>query len=258
MKFTTRKVLTVLLICCFVVLALAGCGGKQAGSEPIRIGAKSMTEQMILQEILAQLIEAKTDLMVERVEPIAGGTSNLQIAMENGEIDLYPEYTGTGWLTVLKQEETKDADYMFEQLNKQYNENYDMSWVGLYGFENTYTLAVRAETAAQYNLQKISDLSAVSDQLVFGANFSVYYFIIKKRFDAVKKNTELRRNAIEELEKYTESASRTANRDVDILETEFVKKINDVKNKNDVVNREINKITKDIEDLHYKISKYGK
>ena len=174
MKFTTRKVLTVLLICCFAVSALAGCGGKQTDSEPIRIGAKSMTEQMILQEILAQMIEAKTDLTVERVEPIAGGTSNLQISMENGEIDLYPEYTGTGWLTVLKQEETKDADYMFEQLNKQYNENYDMSWVGLYGFENTYTLAVRAETAAQYNLQKISDLSAISDQLVFGANFDYF------------------------------------------------------------------------------------
>lgn len=174
MKHTTKKVLTVFVLCCFAVTALTGCGGNKADSEPIRIGAKSMTEQMILQEILAQLIEAKTDLAVERIEPIAGGTSNIQIAMENGDIDLYPEYTGTGWLTVLKHEETQDADYMFEELNKQYNANYDMSWVGLYGFENTYTLAVRAETAEQYNLQKISDLAAVSDQLVFGANFDYF------------------------------------------------------------------------------------
>ena len=54
----------------------------------------------------------------------------------NGEIDLYPEYTGTGWLTVLKHPETQDAEYMYKELNKQYNENFDMSWVGLYGFVN--------------------------------------------------------------------------------------------------------------------------
>ncbi len=173
MKQSTRKVIAIVLMCCLALTCFAGCGSK-AESEPIRIGAKSMTEQMILQEILAQLIEAKTDLEVERIEPIAGGTSNIQIAMENGEIDLYPEYTGTGWLTVLKHEETKDADYMFAELDKQYNEKFDMSWVGLYGFENTYTLAVRAETAAQYNLTKISDLAAVSDQLVFGANFDYF------------------------------------------------------------------------------------
>ncbi len=173
MKQNTRKVIAIVLMCCLALTCFAGCGSK-AESEPIRIGAKSMTEQMILQEILAQLIEAKTDLEVERIEPIAGGTSNIQIAMENGEIDLYPEYTGTGWLTVLKHEETKDADYMFAELDKQYNEKFDMSWVGLYGFENTYTLAVRAETAAQYNLTKISDLAAVSDQLVFGANFDYF------------------------------------------------------------------------------------
>ena len=174
MKHITRKLLTLAVLCCFAVFALAGCGSDNKESETIRIGAKSMTEQMILQEILAQLIEAKTDLTVERIEPIAGGTSNIQISMENGEMDLYPEYTGTGWLTVLKHEETQDADYMFAELNKQYNEKYDMSWVGLYGFENTYTLAVRAETAAQYGLTKISDLAAVSDELVFGANFDYF------------------------------------------------------------------------------------
>lgn len=177
MKHNHKKLISILLLCCFAVTALAGCGGEQAADNelpPIRIASKTMPEQMILQEILAQLIEAKTDYTVERVEPIAGGTSNIQVAMENDELDLYPEYTGTGWLTVLKNEETQDTDYMFEELNKQYNEKYNMSWMGLYGFENTYTLAVRAETAEQYNLTKISDLAAVSDQLVFGANFDYF------------------------------------------------------------------------------------
>lgn len=181
MNHIGKKTITLLLLCCFALASLTGCGGNHnagsndsASSEPIRIGCKSMPEQMILQEILAQLIEAKTDYTVERIEPIAGGTSNIQVAMESGEIDLYPEYTGTGWLTVLKHEETKDADYMYEQLDKEYNDNYNMSWVSLYGFENTYTLAVRPETAQQYNLQKISDLAVVSDQLIFGANFDYF------------------------------------------------------------------------------------
>ena len=170
-----KKKLLILLLCCLTAIGLVACGGNQkAEGEVIHLGAKAMSEQMILQEILAQLIEEKTDLTVEKIEPIAGGTSNIQIAMENGEIDLYPEYTGTGWLTVLKNEETQDADYMFTELNKQYNEKYNMSWVGLYGFENTYTLAVRQETAEKYNLTKISDLAAVADQLVFGANFDYF------------------------------------------------------------------------------------
>jgi glycine betaine/choline ABC-type transport system substrate-binding protein len=179
MKPTWKKTCTLFLLCCFTLLSLAGCGGtsnnqQTANSDPIRIGCKPIPEQMILQEILAQLIEDKTDLTVERLEATAGGTSNIQIAMENGEMDLYPEYTGTGWLTVLKNEASDDADYIFTELNKQYNEKYDMSWISLYGFENTYTLAVRPETASQYGLVNISDLSPVSDQLIFGANFDYF------------------------------------------------------------------------------------
>ena len=106
-----KKTLAALLICALALGSLAGCSGgnsqqQASNSDPIRIGCKPIPEQMILQEILAQLIEAKTDLTVERLEATAGGTSNIQIAMENGEMDLYPEYTGTGWLLVLKNEET--------------------------------------------------------------------------------------------------------------------------------------------------------
>lgn len=174
-----KKTLALLLLCVLAVCTLTACSGNNgqqsaSDNEPIRIGCKPIPEQMILQEILAQLIEAKTDLTVERMEATAGGTSNIQIAMENGEMDLYPEYTGTGWLMVLKNEESDDADYIFTELNKQYNEKFDMSWIGLYGFENTYTLAVRPETAEQYQLSNISDLSSVSDQLVFGANFDYF------------------------------------------------------------------------------------
>lgn len=186
MKFTRKKFTALLLLCCFALISLAGCGSNNAepstsnndaasaNNGPIRVGCKEMSEQLILQEILAQLIENQTDLTVERVAPIAGGSYNIQIAMENGEMDLYPEYTGTGWMTVLKHEPTSDADAMFEALNQEYNEKYNMSWLTLYGFENTYTLALRPETVEQYQLKTISDLAAVSDQLVFGANFDYF------------------------------------------------------------------------------------
>ena len=72
MNHIGKKIITLLLLCCFALASLTGCGGNQnagsndsASSEPIRIGCKSMPEQMILQEILAQLIEAKTDYTVE-------------------------------------------------------------------------------------------------------------------------------------------------------------------------------------------------
>lgn len=141
--------------------------------DTIHIATKPMTEQYVLGEMLDILIEQDTDLNVEITQGVGGGTSNIQPAMENGEFDLYPEYTGTGWNMVLKKEGLYTED-MFSSLQEEYNDDYDMSWIGMYGFNNTYGLVVRKEIADKYNLKTYSDLKAVSDQLTFGAEYDFF------------------------------------------------------------------------------------
>ncbi len=141
--------------------------------ETIRIATKPMTEQYVLGEMLDILIEQDTDLNVELTHGVGGGTSNIQPAMEKGSFDLYPEYTGTGWNMVLKKEDVYNES-LFGELQKEYSENYDMEWVGMYGFNNTYGTVVRRDVAEQYNLRTYSDLAAVADRLVFGAQYDFY------------------------------------------------------------------------------------
>ena len=173
-----KKRLLAVFMAALMVLSLAACGGDKPQSadnkenlEPIKIATKQMTEQYILGELLKALIEAKTDYTVEITKGIQGGTSNIQPAMESGEFDLYPEYTSTGWVVVLKHEKGSMADdEMFEALKKEYTENYNMTWVSLYGFNNTYALVCRKDVADQYNIKTTSEMAAVSKNLVFGAN----------------------------------------------------------------------------------------
>lgn len=173
-----KKRLLALLMASLMVFSLAACGGNepQTGDnkesyEPIKIATKQMTEQYVLGELLKALIEAKTEYTVEITKGIQGGTSNIQPAMESGEFDLYPEYTSTGWVLVLKHEKGSMADdEMFEALKKEYTENFNMTWISLYGFNNTYALVCRKDVADQYNLKTTSEMAAVSENLVFGAN----------------------------------------------------------------------------------------
>ena len=186
------KLWTAAALAAALVGILAGCGGSSAGREstgaasvgepeetagaaavadPVRIATKPMTEQYILGEMLGLLIENETGYSVEITKGIGGGTSNIQPAMEAGEFDLYPEYTSSGWVLVLGHSaEGMTDEEMFEELKKEYEEKYGMTWLGLYGFNNTYTVVVRGEVADQYGLTKTSDLASVAGELTFGGN----------------------------------------------------------------------------------------
>lgn len=169
-----------------LALTLAACGGKPGPSEPpvesqavesaapaagpVRIATKPMTEQYILGEMLGLLAE-DAGYEAEITKGIGGGTSNIQPAMEKGEFDLYPEYTSSGWVMVLGHEAGSVADSeILAQLQKEYQEKFGMTWVGLYGFNNTYTVVVREAVADQYGLKTTSDLAAVAGELNFGGN----------------------------------------------------------------------------------------
>ena len=182
-----RRQITALLLTFALVLGMAGCAGSGentgtgedsaqsgedgAADEPVKIATKPMTEQFILGEMLKKLIEENAGYEVELTKGIGGGTSNIQPAMEQGEFDLYPEYTSSGWILVLGHEAgDMSAEEMLTQLQKEYEENYGMTWIGLYGQNNTYAVVVREDTAEEYGLETCSDLAEVSGELTFGGN----------------------------------------------------------------------------------------
>lgn len=158
-------VLTLVLVVGLSVFT--GCGSKE---ETIVLASKPVTEQYVLAEMLTILIEQETDLKVEQQLGIGGGTSNIHPALIKGDIDLYPEYTGTGWLFVLKESLLRDPDELYAKVKAAYDEEYDVHWSGLYGFNNTYSIAVTTEAAEKHNLKTLSDLGKASSELVFAAN----------------------------------------------------------------------------------------
>lgn len=139
----------------------------------INIATKPMTEGYILGQMLTELIEQDTDLKVNMTNGVGGGTSNIHPAMLKEEFDLYPEYTGTSWEAVLKKEGSYDES-KFDELQKEYKEKYNLEYVNLYGFNNTYGLAVNRDIAEKYNLKTYSDLAAVSNNLIFGAEYDFF------------------------------------------------------------------------------------
>lgn len=140
----------------------------------IVVASKPTSEQYILGEIIAKYIEANTDLEVERKFGIGGGTSNIHPAMLTGEIDIYPEYTGTSWLFVLKNQQINNADSLYFALKNAYSDKFNLTWICRLGFNNTFTLALPEVLAKQENITTFSDLAAKSNQFDFGAEFDFF------------------------------------------------------------------------------------
>lgn len=156
----------------FMLLFISGC--QAAASKTVVVASKPHAEQYILAEMITLLIENHTDILVEKKLGIGGGTSNIHPGMINGEIDIYPEYTGTGLLFVLKEDLITDPQELYSHVKDRYEEEYGITWLDIYGFNNTYALAIKEEVANQYNLQTYDDLAQISDQLVFGAEYDFF------------------------------------------------------------------------------------
>ena len=142
-------------------------------TKDIHIATKPMTESYILGQMLALLIEQDTGLSVRLTNGVGGGTSNIHPAMLRGGFDIYPEYTGTSWEAVLKHKDPYQDD-KFSILEDAYKKQYGLEWANLYGFNNTYGLAVSKEIAQQYQLKTFTDLAKVSHLLIFGAEYDFF------------------------------------------------------------------------------------
>lgn len=140
---------------------------KVNAEDKIVIGSKNFSEQLILGNMLADIIENKTDIEVERKLNL-GGSQVAFSAINKGDIDIYVEYTGTGLVNILNQPPQSDPDKVYDYVQKEFSKKYGIDLLKPLGFNNTYALAVRQDTAKQYHLNTITDLAKVSDGLIMG------------------------------------------------------------------------------------------
>lgn len=149
-----------------ILVVTAGCSGP-APENVIRVGSKNFTEQLILGELMALIIEEETDLEVKRVFNL-GGTMICHNGLESGTLDAYAEYTGTALTAILKKDVIREPDDAYAAVAHAYRERWNVDWLAPFGFNNTYALTVRRTFADENNLKTISDLAAMADTLKAG------------------------------------------------------------------------------------------
>lgn len=146
-----RKILSLILISLFLIPVIA-C---KRHADRIVVGSKNFTEQLILGELFAQIIEARTHLPVERRFYLAG-TFICQQAILAGRIDIYPEYTGTALTAVLKQKPSGDKQEVYRRVQQGYEEQFGLRIGPPLGFDDTFAMVIRGDDARRLHLQTLS------------------------------------------------------------------------------------------------------
>jgi osmoprotectant transport system permease protein len=129
-------------------------------SGTVAVGGKQFTEQEVLGELIAILIERNSRIKVIRKLNL-GGTMICFNALKSGDLDLYPEYTGTGLVNILKLEVIADPDEAYQTVKEKFKEKYGLIWLEPFGFNNTYTLTMRRDHAKRLGIKTISNLAGI-------------------------------------------------------------------------------------------------
>ena len=144
--------------------ALAWASGLGCRGEPrVRIGSKNFTEQVLLGEMAAQALEAEGVRVDRRLD--LGGTFVCHRALLAGELDLYPEYTGTAYTAILQRKPISDPARVRTEVAQEYARKFGLVWTAPLGFENTFALVMRSAQAHELGITKISDLARFGDRL---------------------------------------------------------------------------------------------
>ena len=151
-----------------IIVVVSGIVVANKNNNKIVIGCYNSTEQIILGNMLATLVEKNTNIQVE-TDLNLGGSGLAYEALKANKIDMYPEYTGMSLVGIMKQAPINDPAKAYKTVSDYYSKNLGITWLKPYGFNDTYTISVRQDTAKQYNLENISDLSKVADKLALGA-----------------------------------------------------------------------------------------
>lgn len=137
-----------------------------AAAPPVVVGSKPFGESYLLAEASAQLLESRGIAVTRRLG--LGGTEIAFPALQQGAIDFYPEYTGSGLRVILQESGRSDPADVLDRVTRLFAERYDLRWLPPLGFENTYAISVRAEMAERLGLRTLSDLARVGASLRAG------------------------------------------------------------------------------------------
>jgi osmoprotectant transport system substrate-binding protein len=152
-----------LALVCVLLAALLLLSCAPSRSDRVVVGSKNFTESMMLGELLAQMIEARTHLKVERRFYLAG-TYICQQALLAGRIDIYPEYTGTALSAILKQKIAGGRDQIYQRVKSEYEAHFSLTLGPPFGFNNTFAMEIRGDDARRLKLETLSQAAAYTPQ----------------------------------------------------------------------------------------------
>ena len=136
-------------------------GAASDGRDRVIVGSKDFTESILLAEIVAQMLEAQ-NVTVDRRFDLGGNLAHT--ALTGGQIDLYPEYTGTAFTAILHHQPITDPKAVYDQVKREYAEQFNLEVSPPLGFDNTFAILVRGEDARKLNLKTVSDAARYSPQ----------------------------------------------------------------------------------------------
>lgn len=166
----TRFPIRIFCLLCLLTVLYSTSGCKKEPQSRITIGSKFFTEQVVLAELVAQHIEAKTGIPVVRKTNL-GGTLLVHKALLSGDLDLYVEYTGTALTAVLAEKPEGTSADVYHRVKELYAEKFPLEVTEPLGFENTFAMVIRGDDAKKRHLRTLSDLASISPQWRAGVGY---------------------------------------------------------------------------------------
>jgi osmoprotectant transport system substrate-binding protein len=160
------QIVACLIVGLCVSAGIAGC----TREDPITVGSKNFTEQVVLGEIVAQHLESKLGRPVARKLNL-GGTMLAHQALVRGDIDLYPEYTGTALTTILKLPPARDPAASLALVKAEYHARFGLEWMEPLGFNNTFAMVIRGDDARTRKIATLSDAGRYARGWTLGVGY---------------------------------------------------------------------------------------
>lgn len=163
MKTEHRSSLRLIIVVILSLVTFSSISCSPSHSDRIVIGSKNFTESLILAELMAQVIEARTHLKVERRFYLAG-TYICHQAVLAGRIDIYPEYTGTALTAILKENASGDERTVYQRVKSEYEHRFALTLGPGFGFNDTFAMEIRGDDARRLNIHTLSQTAAFAPQ----------------------------------------------------------------------------------------------